>query len=149
MILVDTWAWVALAAKRDQHHRRAKAVHKRLQRSRRLYVTTNFVLSEVIAHLYTTLTPDQAEAFVNAILLAVDKGTFHLVHVSADQFRRAWQLRRKYQDKADISFVDFTSMVVMQELGIRPIVVVGCLRIDNLPVRPDQRRWLLSSLVSR
>jgi predicted nucleic acid-binding protein len=121
MILIDTWAWVALAAKRDQHHRRAKAAHKRLQRSRRLYVTTNFVLSEVIAHLYTTLTSEQAEAFVNALLAAVDEGTFHLVHVSADQFRRAWELRRKYDDKPDISFVDFTSMVVMQDLGITEV----------------------------
>jgi predicted nucleic acid-binding protein len=121
MILVDTWAWVALAAKRDQHHRRAKSVHQRLQRSRRLYVTTNFVLSEVIAHLYTTMTPDQAEAFVNAILAAVDGGMYQLVHVSADQFRRAWDLRRKYRDKPDISFVDFTSMVVMQELGITEV----------------------------
>jgi len=121
MILVDTWAWVALAAKRDQHHRRAKAVHKRLQRARQLYVSTNFVISEVIAHLYTTLTAEQAEAFVNALLAAVDEGTFQLVHVSADQFRRAWGLRRKYHDKPDISFVDFTSMVVMQDLGITEV----------------------------
>ena len=121
MILVDTWAWVALAAKRDQHHRRAKAVHQRLQRSRRRYVTTNFVLSEVIAHLYTTLTPEQAESFVNAVLAAVDAGMYQIVHVSADQFRRAWELRRKYRDKPDISFVDFTSMVVMQDLGITEV----------------------------
>ena len=118
MIFVDTWAWVALAAKRDQHHRRAKAVHQRLQRSRQMYVTTNFVLSEVIAHLYTTLTPQQAQGFINTLLAAVDSGTFHLVHVSTDQFRRAWELRQKYHDKPDISFVDFTSMVVMQDLGI-------------------------------
>ena len=76
------------------------------------------MLSEVIAHLYTTLTPQQAQGFINALLAAVDAGTFHLVHVSADQFRRAWELRQKYQDKPDISFVDFTSMVVMQDLGI-------------------------------
>jgi predicted nucleic acid-binding protein len=42
---VDTWAWVALASKRDQHHRQAKAQHKLLQRARSKYVTTNFVLS--------------------------------------------------------------------------------------------------------
>jgi predicted nucleic acid-binding protein len=121
MIFVDTWAWVALAAKRDQHHRRATAAHKRLRRSRRLYVTTNFVLSEVIAHLYTTLTPEQAQGFVNALIAAVDAGTFHLVHVSADQFRRGWELRQKYHDNPDISFVDFTSMVVMQDLSITEI----------------------------
>ena len=47
MIFVDTWAWVALALSRDQHHGRAKAQHKLLQRARRQYVTTNFVLSEL------------------------------------------------------------------------------------------------------
>jgi uncharacterized protein len=118
MIFVDTWAWVALALKRDQHHRRVKAQHKQFQRQRRRYVTTDFVLSELIAHLYTTLTADQAQAFVNSLLGAVDAGTYSLVHVSPQQFRRAWQLRQKYHDKPDISFVDFTSMVVMQDLGI-------------------------------
>jgi predicted nucleic acid-binding protein len=121
MIFVDTWAWVALASKQDQHHRRAKAQHKLLQRARRPYVTTNFVLSEVIAHLYTTLTAVQAQAFINAILAAVDAGTYQLVHVSPQQFRRAWDMRQKYHDKPDISFVDFTSMVVMQDLGIAEI----------------------------
>jgi predicted nucleic acid-binding protein len=118
MIFVDTWAWVALAARRDQHHRRAKAVHQRLQGSGRLYLSTNFVLSEVIAHLYTTLTPQQAQGFINALLAAVDAGTFHLVHLSADQFRRAWVLRQKYQDKPDISFVDSTSMIVTQDQDV-------------------------------
>ncbi|MBI1917141.1 MAG: type II toxin-antitoxin system VapC family toxin [Planctomycetes bacterium] len=118
MIFVDTWAWVALALKRDQHHLRAKAQHKKLRRAGRRYVTTNFVLSEVIAHLYTTLTADQARTFVDNILTSADAGTYQLVHVSPDQFRRAWQLRQKYHDKPDISFVDFTSMVVMQDLGL-------------------------------
>lgn len=121
MIFSDTWAWVALACKRDQHHRRAKAQHKLLQRAGRTYVTTNFVLSEVITHLYTTLTPVQAQAFINALLTAVDAGTYQLVHVSPQQFQRAWQLRQKYHDKPDISFVDFTSMVVMQDVGITEI----------------------------
>jgi predicted nucleic acid-binding protein len=41
-----------------------------------------------------------------------------LVSVSQDRFQRAWALRKRYQDKSDISFTDFTSMVVMEELGI-------------------------------
>ncbi|MBI3469159.1 MAG: type II toxin-antitoxin system VapC family toxin, partial [Planctomycetes bacterium] len=121
MIFVDTWAWVAMACKRDQHHRRVKTQHKLWQRARRPYVTTDFVLSELIAHLYTTLTAAQAQAFVNALLATADAGTYQLVHVSPQQFRRAWLLRQKYHDKPDISFVDFTSMVVMQDLGITDV----------------------------
>ena len=121
MIFVDTWAWVALALKRDQHHRRVKGQHKVFQRARRLYVTTDFVLSELIAHLYTTLTADQARAFINNLLASADRGTYRLIHVSPQQFRRAWQLRQQYHDKPDISFVDFTSIVVMQDLGLTDI----------------------------
>ncbi len=48
MIFVDTWAWVALALKLDQHHSKAKRAHKQLLRAKRQYVTTDYVLSEVI-----------------------------------------------------------------------------------------------------
>lgn len=121
MIFVDTWAWVGLALKRDQHHRRIKAQHKALRRAGQQYVTSDFVLSELIAHLYSTLTPDQAQAFINNVLASSDAGLYQLIHVSPQQFRRAWQLRQKYHDKPDISFVDFTSMVVMQDMGIADI----------------------------
>lgn len=121
MIFVDTWAWVALALKGDQNHRRVKSTHKAFRRARRRYVTTDFVLSELIAHLYTTLTAIQAQGFINSLLAAVDSGDYLLVHVSPQQFRRAWQMRQKYQDKPHISFVDFTSMVVMQDLGIADV----------------------------
>ena len=58
---------------------------------------------------------------INALLSRADAGTHVLVHVSPQQFRRAWELRQKYHDKPDISFVDFTSMVVMQDLGITEV----------------------------
>ena len=121
MIFVDTWAWVALACNRDQYHGRVRAEHARLQRDGHLYVTTDFILSELIAHLYTTLTPAQAQAFINSLLAAADAGTSQLVHVSPQQFRRAWQMRQKYDNKPGISFVDFTSMIVMQDLGITQV----------------------------
>jgi len=51
MIFVDTWAWVALAVTDDQYHGAAKKEHARLKKKRLRYVTSNFVLSEVITHL--------------------------------------------------------------------------------------------------
>ncbi len=51
----------------------------------------------------------------------MDAGVYVLVTLSPQQFRRAWQLRQKYHDKPDISFVDLTSMVVMQDLGITEV----------------------------
>jgi predicted nucleic acid-binding protein len=117
-VFVDTWAWIALALKRDQYHLAAMAQHQEFVKQRRQYVTTNFVLSELITQLNLLLAHTRAQEFVAAILTAADTGDYRLVHISANQFRLAWDLRKKYHDKPDISFVDFTSMAVMQDLGI-------------------------------
>ena len=118
MVFVDTWAWISLAVKQDQHHGAAKAQHRKFRKTNRKYVTTDFIVSELISRLYRTTPAPAAQGYVRALLAKVDAGDYVLVHVSGDQFRRAWHMRQKYQDKPDISFVDFTSMVVMQDLGI-------------------------------
>ena len=41
--------------------------------------------------------------------------------LSPEQFQKAYQLRLKYHDKPTISFVDLTSMVVMQDLAITDV----------------------------
>jgi predicted nucleic acid-binding protein len=118
MIFVDSWAWIALADKSDPYHRKAKAQHKKFVRARQPYVTSDYVLGETITYLYDALGAASAQGFINTLLAAIDAGDYVQAHVSPLQFRRAWQLRQKYQDKPDISFVDFTSMVVMQDLGM-------------------------------
>lgn len=121
MIFVDTWAWIALADRRDAHHGSASAQHHQLQRKKRRYVTTDYVLSETITYLYDGLPAAQARMFIQAIFAATDSGIYQLVHVSPQQFRRAWDMRQQYHDKPDISFVDFSSMVVMRDLGIAEV----------------------------
>jgi predicted nucleic acid-binding protein len=79
------------------------------------------VLGETITYLYDALGAAPAQGFINTLFGAIDAGTYQLAHVSPMKFRRAWQLRQKYQDKPDISFVDFTSMVLMQDLGIAAV----------------------------
>jgi len=121
MIFVDTWPWLALAVKRDQFHAAAKAQHQKFRKANRKYVTTDFVLSELISRLYATSPAASAEGYVRALWTKADAGDYLLVHVTSDQFRRAWEMRRKYSDKPDISFVDFTSMIVMQDPGITEV----------------------------
>lgn len=117
MIFVDTWAWIGLAVKRDQYHAEIQAEHEQLRKQRRRYVTTDHVLTELITYLYNVGPVTTAEGFINSLLAAIDAGTYRLVQLFQEQFRRAWLLRVKYRDKPDISFVDFTSMVVVQDLG--------------------------------
>lgn len=121
MIFVDTWAWIGLAVKKDQYHQAALAKHKILQQQGRRYVTSDFVLSELITFLYRVAPAAKAESFIDSILRAANDGTYVLVHLSIAQFEKAWSLRRKYRDKPDISFVDFTTAVVMQDMGIQEV----------------------------
>ncbi len=121
MIFVDAWAWIALADKSDPYHRQAKAEHKKLLRARRRYVTTDFVLGEAITYLYPAIGAASAQGFINTFFTAADAGAYELVHVSPQQFRGAWQMRQRYHDKPDISFVDFTTRVVMLDLGVNDV----------------------------
>ena len=100
--------------------RGSTTLYRLLKRRRRL-TTTDYVLSEVITNLYRSQKAASAQAFVNRLLQAIERGDYRLMTVSPDQFGRAWLLRQKYHDKPDISFVDFTSMAVMQDLGITEI----------------------------
>jgi predicted nucleic acid-binding protein len=118
MVFVDTWAWLALALRRDQHHASAQRQHTEFLKAKCTYVTTDYVLSESISRLYRDIESGAAEAFVMAILNAAENGIYRLERVTPDRFDAAWQLRCQYADKPDISFVDFTSFVVMKELGI-------------------------------
>ena len=68
---------------------------------------------EFINYLYTSFFHAQAQDTGELMFQQAASGCLKLVHVSADQFHRAWQLRKKYHDKPDISFIDFTSFVVM------------------------------------
>jgi predicted nucleic acid-binding protein len=80
------------------------------------------VLAESIGLLFRSTDFQRASNYFRGVLefFALDQNL--LVHINSNHFDRAWQLRLKYDDKPDISFVDFTSMVVMQEHGIDTVV---------------------------
>lgn len=121
MIFVDTWAWLALAYARDPYHPVAARQHQLFRQQRRRYVTTDFVLSELISALFRAVPFGPARHFTDNLFQSVQAGRLRLEFVSPTQFRRAYDLGIRYHDKPDISFVDFTSMVVMQDLGIADV----------------------------
>jgi predicted nucleic acid-binding protein len=84
-------------------------------------VTTDYVVGELVDYLYDATPESQAGAFLRGLLAKAKTGLVQLVHVAPEHFDLACQMRFKYHDKPDISFVDFTSMVVMQDLGIQDV----------------------------
>src|SRR5688572_5987560 len=99
MIFVDTWAWVALADRSDPNHAKVAVAHQQFLGSNRLYVTTDFIVNEVITYLYGALPPVHAKSFVGSVFTGVHAGAYRLVHLSPQQFHRAWIMRQRYQDK--------------------------------------------------
>lgn len=121
MIFVDTWAWLALACARDPYHQRAAEQHRRFRQEHRRYLTTDFVLNELISTLFSSSPFDAARRFMDGLLRSFEGGRHELLFVTSGQFHEAYRLRLKFHDKPDISFVDLTSMVVMQDRGISDV----------------------------
>jgi len=120
-VFVDTWAWLGIAHKHDPYHPRAVQQHRAFQKQKIRYVTTNDVLTEVMTSLFPVVSFAKARQFMLNLFQSIKAGRYQFVFVSPDQFERAWLLRQKYDDKPKISFTDFTSMVVMQDLGLTDI----------------------------
>jgi uncharacterized protein len=121
LVFVDTWAWLALALRRDQHHIAATGIHQSLVAAGRQYLTTDYVLAELATQLYRSINASQAATYFAAVLRAVDTGAYRLERITTTRFAEAWRLRQLYADKPDISFIDLTSFAVMSELGVRDV----------------------------
>ncbi|MDX2178816.1 MAG: PIN domain-containing protein [Bryobacteraceae bacterium] len=121
-LFLDTWAWVALADRRDQWNRAATDVY--LRYSRRLHATSDFVLDEAISQLFLRLPFAHARRFVEQIWAAREDGRLTIIPITQGRFAAAWELRLRFRDKPRVSFTDLTSFVVIDEFDI-PHVLTG------------------------
>ncbi len=62
-----------------------------------------------------------AVRFIESLFLMIDYNQLRLEKITEERFKEAWQMRKKFQDKPDISFTDLTSFVLMQELEISKV----------------------------
>lgn len=121
-IFIDTWGWLALGHRRDARHQEIKGIYKEL-RSRGAHIyTTDYVLDEVITLVFRREAFEEAIRFMDGIFLSVEQGWLTVERITSDRFAYAWKLRRRFQDKPNISFTDLTSMVVMEGRGITEVL---------------------------
>ena len=81
MIFVDTWAWLALAHRRDPYHGIAVKQHRSFQQQNEQYVTSDFVVAESITGLFAALDFGKAERYVETMFSSFDAGRDRLIHV--------------------------------------------------------------------
>jgi predicted nucleic acid-binding protein len=121
-LFIDTWGWIVLGNKREPRHTELTELYSSWKNQKGMSYTTDYVLDETFTLLFRRLSFTEAKRSLDVIDFAIKEGYLRLERITAERFEKAKSLRIKIQDKPRISFTDLTSMVVMAEVGITPIL---------------------------
>jgi predicted nucleic acid-binding protein len=115
----DTWAFAALANRRDSGHTVAIEVDRALERGGFSAVTTDYVLDETITLLHSSGGATASLAFLDLARDRFGSSDTRLVEIGTRRRENAFEFfRRLAPTEARLSFTDATSFAVMAELGI-------------------------------
>jgi predicted nucleic acid-binding protein len=118
----DTWGWVAIAHRYDSHHAEAVSFYKVFLQKKGIPVTTDYILAETITLLRARTDPEGTTVFIEATLDAARGGRILIERMDEKRWQKAWEMSKKYKDKPNISFVDFTSFIIMKELSVSEVL---------------------------
>ncbi len=121
-VFFDTWGWAAIANKNDTHHEKIASFYKTFLLKKGVPVTTDYVLAETITLLRAKTDPGGVAVFIDTIIEAVKNGVAVMERINEERWEKAWKMSKKYGDKPYISFFDFSSFVVMKELGVLQVL---------------------------
>jgi predicted nucleic acid-binding protein len=120
-LFVDTWGWLKLRDQRESGHEEVVSYFQDALQTGSVYAT-DYVLSETLTLLFKRLRYEDAWEGYQKIESARRTGFLEVKWIGRDRFEAALQLRQKYDDKPAISFIDLTSMAVMDEIGPRNVL---------------------------
>ena len=115
-LFVDTSGWGNLVDRSEPFHRLAKSLYRAAILRKRRVVTTNYILTEVVAMMTRPLRfPRLAVVkFIDGLKISP---FVEIVHVNAPLDADAWKLLQNRLDK-EWSLVDCASFVLMQQRDI-------------------------------
>jgi predicted nucleic acid-binding protein len=120
-VFIDTWYLIALLNPKDNAHKEAVELQPQLEGATGGIVVTDAVLME-LGNFYGS----RGSAFRNAaaeliaLALRIDDAPYKLAFIDQSRLQRAVELFAQHQDK-QWSLTDCSSMVVMEDFGIREI----------------------------
>ena len=121
LVFFDSWGWIAVVDRKDPYHETAKPFYQEYVNGGGIPITTDYILDEVLTVLRRRLAHEVVIKFGEGILDAVRVQKLRFELIDNRRREKAWELFKKYQDKPDISFTDFTSFVVMSEFKIKNV----------------------------
>jgi predicted nucleic acid-binding protein len=112
---VDTSGWLSLFLKTEPHHTKASNLVKQWHQKNRRVITTNYVLSELIA-LFSRFRVKRS-VVLNYIENIRSATWVEIVHINEALDLEAWEMLANRVDK-EWSLVDCASFVVMENYGL-------------------------------
>ena len=115
-IFADTSGWGHLIDKSQKYHLLAGSIYRKAREQKHRFVTTNYILSELVALLSSPLHIPRSNAI--AFIESLKTSPYvEIIHIDTLLDHEAWRLLVQRQDKA-WSLVDCSSFVVMQKRNI-------------------------------
>ncbi len=119
-IFADTAGWGHLVDPTQAQHVQAATLYRVGRQQGRKFITTNYILTELVALLTSPLRIPRPAiiAFINSLKTSP---YVEIVHIDATLDEQAWELLSQRQDKA-WSLVDCASFVVMKQRGLLEVL---------------------------
>jgi len=121
-LFIDTWGWFQILSPRESKHDEVVQYFDAFLRRGGQAYTTDYVLDETLTLLFSRLAFQKALSRYEIIAEAREEAFLRVEWIGPARFEKGLQLRRKYDDKPNISFTDLTSMAVMDEMGLRDVL---------------------------
>jgi hypothetical protein len=115
-LFADTSGWANLVDPSQTYHALAANLYRTARQQGRKVITTNYIITEVVALLTSPLRTPRPKiiAFIEGLKSSPN---VEIVHVDQTLDNQAWQLLKNRPDK-EWSLVDCSSFVLMQQRGI-------------------------------
>ena len=112
-IFVDTSGWANLFIATESYHNQAKQWFLQSRQQNDQLITSNYVISELVALFYSPLRVPRPQLFqyIEAITTA---SYVTVIHIDLTIHDQAWQLLKNRPDK-NWSLVDATSFIIMKQ----------------------------------
>ncbi len=115
-IFADTSGWGHLIDKSQKYHSLAVSIYREARRQNHRFVTTNYILSELVALLTSPFRIPRSNA-IDLIESLKTSPSVEIIHIDKKLDSQAWELLVQRQDKT-WSLVDCSSFVIMQQRNI-------------------------------
>jgi uncharacterized protein len=112
-MLVDTSGWGNLIDPTQPFHAKAASLYRLARQEKHRIITTNYIISEVVALLTSPLRIPKSQ--IIAFIQSLKSSPYvEILHINPETDAQAWQLLTNRADKA-WSLVDCSSFVIMQQ----------------------------------